>query len=115
MRFFRFAAITVLLLACVVLGTACAGAKGADGVGIEGIVDNGDGTVTFMLTDGSNHTSDIVTGPQAHRGYRASKGFKAPRVILQRQVYRAYREHRDSRVILVTKVCRAFRVNPARA
>ena len=31
MRFFRFAAIMVLLLACVVLGSACAGAKGEQG------------------------------------------------------------------------------------
>ncbi len=31
MRFFRLMAITVLLLACVVLGTACAGAKGETG------------------------------------------------------------------------------------
>jgi hypothetical protein len=31
MRFFRFMAITVLLLACVVLGSACAGAKGEQG------------------------------------------------------------------------------------
>ena len=31
MRFFRFMAITVLLLACVVLGSACAGASGEQG------------------------------------------------------------------------------------
>ena len=31
MRFFRLMAITVLLLACVVLGSACAGAKGRTG------------------------------------------------------------------------------------
>jgi hypothetical protein len=31
MRFFRFMAITVLLLACVVLGSACAGDKGEQG------------------------------------------------------------------------------------
>jgi len=79
MRFFRFAAIMVLLLACVVLGTACAGAKGADGVGIEGIVDNGDGTVTFMLTDGSNHTSDIVTGPQGPQGLQGEQGIQGPK------------------------------------
>ena len=31
MRFFRFTTITVLLLACVVLGSACTGAKGERG------------------------------------------------------------------------------------
>jgi hypothetical protein len=32
MRFFRFMAIAVLLMACVVLGSACAGAKGEEGI-----------------------------------------------------------------------------------
>jgi hypothetical protein len=46
MRHFRFMAIVVLLLACVVLGSACGSAKGGqaekgeDGVGIQEIVNN---------------------------------------------------------------------------
>ena len=70
MQLFRFLAIMVLLLACVSLGSACTGAKaepgekGEDGVGIQEIVNNLDGTITFVLTNGESYTSDYVTGPQ---------------------------------------------------
>lgn len=79
MRSFRLMAIMVLLLACMLLGTACAGAKGEDGVGIQSIVDNGDGTVTFTLTDGSKYTSDVVTGPQGPQGIQGEQGVQGPK------------------------------------
>jgi len=77
MRFFRLMAITVVLLACVVLGTACAGAKGeqgADGVGIQNVAYNADGTMTVNLTNGEKYTSDNLTGPQGAKGDTGSQG-----------------------------------------
>jgi hypothetical protein len=77
MRFFRFMAITGLLLACVVLGSACAGAKGeqgADGVGIQNIVNNGNGTFTVNLTNGTAHTTDNFTGPKGDKGDTGAQG-----------------------------------------
>ena len=76
MRFFRLLAIAVLLLACVVLGTACAeegpqgpkGDTGADGVSVENIANNGNGTFTVNLTNGTSYTTDNFTGPQGVRG-----------------------------------------------
>ena len=79
MRFMRLMAIGVvlLLLAGAILGTACAGAKGeqgpkgdtgADGVGIQNVVDNGDGTLTINLTNGGSYTTDNLTGPQGEKG-----------------------------------------------
>ena len=68
MRFFRFMAIAVLLLACVVLGSACAGAKGADGVGIQSIANNTDGTLTIYLTNGQSYTTGDLSGPQGEKG-----------------------------------------------
>jgi len=68
MRFFRLLAVTVLLLACVVLGSACAGAKGADGVGIQSIANNTDGTLTIYLTNGQSYTTGDLTGPQGDKG-----------------------------------------------
>jgi hypothetical protein len=74
MWFFRFMAIVVLLLACVVLGSACAGAKGeqgengADGVGIQSIANNTDGTLTVYLTNGQSYTTGDLTGPQGATG-----------------------------------------------
>jgi hypothetical protein len=87
MRFFRFMAIGVVLLvlAGAILGMACAGAQGeqgpkgdpgADGVGIESVVDNGDGTITIGLTDGSEYTTDMVTGPQGPQGEQGIQGPK---------------------------------------
>ena len=93
MQFFRLMAIGVVLLvlAGASLGTACAGAKGeqgpegADGVGIENIVNNGDGTVTVNLTNGKTYTTDNLTngktyttdnltGPQGSQGIQGVKG-----------------------------------------
>jgi hypothetical protein len=87
MRFFRLMAITVLLLACVVLGSACAGAKGdtgpkgdtgADGVGVENIVNNGDGTFTVNLTNGESYITDNLTGPQGLQGAQGTPGPQGP-------------------------------------
>jgi hypothetical protein len=85
MRFFRLAAIgvVVLVLAGSILGMACTGAQGeqgpkgdpgADGVGIESVVDNGDGTITIGLSDGSTYTTDMVTGPQGEQGIQGTQG-----------------------------------------
>jgi hypothetical protein len=90
MRFFRFVAIGVvlLLLTGAILGTACTGAQGeqgpqgapgADGVGIESVVDNGDGTITIGLTDGSEYTTDMVTGPQGAPGEQGIQGIQGPK------------------------------------
>jgi len=90
MRFFGLLAITVILLACVVLGAACAGAKGdegpqgpkgntgAAGVGIENIVNNGDGTFTVNLTDGTAYATDNFTGPKGERGEQGLQGIQGP-------------------------------------
>ena len=40
-----------------------AGANGNDGVGIDLVTDNGDGTYTFNFTDGSDFTTSDLTGP----------------------------------------------------
>jgi len=82
MRFLRLMAIGVVLLVLVgaVLGTACAGAEGeqgpqgGDGVGIQNVASNGDGTVTISLTDGSTYTTDMVTGPQGPQGVKGDTG-----------------------------------------
>lgn len=89
MRFFRLLAITVLLAACVVLGSACTGAKGeqgvqgeqgpkgdtgAAGVGVENIVNNGDGTFTVSLTNGESYTTDNLTGARGEQGIQGVKG-----------------------------------------
>jgi hypothetical protein len=75
-RFFRYMAITVLLVACVVLGSACAGAKGENGVGIESVVNNADGTITVDLTNGESYTSDDLTGPQGPQGVQGIQGLQ---------------------------------------
>ena len=79
MRFFRLLAITVLLLACVVLGSACAGAKGeqgADGVGIQSVANNTDGTITIYLTNGQSYTTGDLTGLQGEQGIQGIQGVK---------------------------------------
>jgi len=74
MRLCRLLAIGVVLLLLVggLLGTACTGATGeqgpegdpgADGIGIENIVNNGNGTFTVNLTNGESYTTDNLTGP----------------------------------------------------
>ena len=82
MRVFRLLAIGIVLLILVgaVLGSACAGprgepgAKGEDGVGIQDIVNNLAGTITFILTNGDSYTSDYVTGPQGEKGDKGDTG-----------------------------------------
>jgi hypothetical protein len=44
------------------------GEKGTPGVGIERIDNNGDGTFTFFLTDGTSFTTDDLTGPTGVSG-----------------------------------------------
>jgi len=79
MRLLRLMAIGFLLLVLLggIMGTACTGAEGeqgpkgdtgADGVGIESIVNNEDGTFTLELTDGSSYTTDDLTGPAGSTG-----------------------------------------------
>jgi hypothetical protein len=83
MRFFRLAAIAVLLLACAVLGSACAGAKGeqgpkgdagANGVGVQNVVSNGNGTFTVNLTNGTAYTTDNFIGPRGLQGEQGPQG-----------------------------------------
>lgn len=47
---------------------------GAAGVGIASVVDNGDGTFTLNLTDGSSFTTSNLTGPQGLQGEQGPKG-----------------------------------------
>lgn len=47
----------------------------ADGVGIDNIVDNGDGTLTFELTDGSTFTTPDLTGPAGATGPAGPTGY----------------------------------------
>jgi hypothetical protein len=90
MRFFRLMTITVLLLAFVVLGSACSGAKGeegpqgpkgdtgATGVGVQNIVNNGNGTFTVNLTNGTAYTTDNLTGPRGEQGEQGAQGIQGP-------------------------------------
>ncbi len=74
MRFCRLMATGVLLLvlAGAILGTACGGA--ADGVGIQDVVSNDNGTITITLTNGSTYTTDNLTGPQGPQGIQGATG-----------------------------------------
>jgi hypothetical protein len=82
MRYFRLVAmgVVLLVLAGSILGMACAGAQGeqgppgTDGVGVETIVSNGDGTYSVLLSDGREITTDNLTGPQGLQGEQGSKG-----------------------------------------
>jgi hypothetical protein len=42
--------------------------KGTDGVGIVSITDNGDGTFTILLSNGTTFTTQDLTGPQGPQG-----------------------------------------------
>lgn len=55
-----------------------AGAEGTPGTGIEGIEDNGDGTFTLILTDGSSFTTDDLTGPTGEPGPTGQTGPQGP-------------------------------------
>jgi hypothetical protein len=54
------------------------GPAGAKGTGIEGIEDNGDGTFTLILTDGSSFTTDDLTGPTGEPGPTGQTGPQGP-------------------------------------
>lgn len=58
--------VAVAITVCFALLVGCGIA--ANGVGIDYIVNNGDGTFTIYLTDGSSHTTDNFTGPQGPAG-----------------------------------------------
>ena len=65
--------VVALMVVALVLGTACAG---KNGVGIESIEDNYDGTFTIYLTDGSSFTSNDLTGPQGQKGDKGDQGLQ---------------------------------------
>ena len=71
-------AVLVVMLAGLVLGTACAGKQGEPGVGIESTVDNGNGTFTITYTDGSTFTTSNLTGPQGVQGPKGDTGAQGP-------------------------------------
>jgi hypothetical protein len=56
---------------------AC-GIDGLDGVGIDSIVGNGDGTFTINLSNGTSWTSDDLTGPQGIQGIPGVQGLIGP-------------------------------------
>ena len=58
--------------------TGPAGAEGTPGTGIEGIEDNGDGTFTLILTDGSSFTTGDLTGPTGEPGPAGPVGPPGP-------------------------------------
>lgn len=64
----------VVALAALVLGTGCTARPGAPGVGIENVVNNGDGTYTFIFTDGSSFTTDNLMGSQGVQGIQGVQG-----------------------------------------
>jgi hypothetical protein len=83
MRMFKVATIivVVLMVAGLVVGTGCGGRgptglPGLSGVGIGSIVNNGDGTFTLHLTDGSSFTTDNLTGPKGDTGDTGAQGPK---------------------------------------
>jgi hypothetical protein len=66
-----FVAITVCLAILASCGIA---ANGEPGVGIDHIVNNGDGTFTLFLTDESSYTVGNFTGPQGTLWTSRGKG-----------------------------------------
>lgn len=75
MKAIRILSLVVLVVVVGLgLGTACTGEQGlkgdpgAEGVGIEDIVNNGDGTITVNLSNGESYTTDNLTGPQGIQG-----------------------------------------------
>jgi len=74
---FRNWKIAIVMVVCLAILAACAGAageQGPPGVGIDHIVNNGDGTFTIYLTDESSHTTDNFTGPQGSDGPEGPAG-----------------------------------------
>ena len=81
MRLFRLLTIGVVFLVFVggLLGTACARVKverDAGGVGIQSIVNNGDGTFTVHLSNEMEYTTDNMTGPQGEKGDIGARGIQ---------------------------------------
>jgi hypothetical protein len=67
-------AMAVCLVILVGCGIAATGEQGPPGVGIDYIVNNGDGTFTLFLTDESSYTTDNFTGPQGPQGDPGPQG-----------------------------------------
>ena len=78
MKVFKVIAIVavVLMVAGLVLGAGCG--RGPAGVGIQSIVNNGDGTFTLYLTDGSSFTTDNLTGTKGDTGDTGLQGIQGP-------------------------------------
>ncbi|MDB5281829.1 MAG: hypothetical protein JWO06_904, partial [Bacteroidota bacterium] len=55
-------------------GTGPTGSTGATGVGIANIVDNGNGTFTFVLTNGTRTTTSSLYGPTGQNGLAGPTG-----------------------------------------
>ena len=67
--------VAVAITVCIALLMGCGiAANGEPGVGIDHIVNNGDGTFTIYLTDESSHTTDNFTGPQGSDGPEGPAG-----------------------------------------
>jgi hypothetical protein len=64
-----------ILVSCGIAANGEQGPPGPPGVGINNIINNGDGTFTINLTDGSSYTTDNFTGPQGPQG-PAGLGFE---------------------------------------
>jgi hypothetical protein len=69
------------------LGTACTGAEGeqgpqgdpgAEGVGIQNVVSNANGTFTISLTNGHNYTTGDLPGPAGATGATGGTGAQGP-------------------------------------
>lgn len=50
------------------------GTPGVDGVGISDVIDNGDGTITFYLTDETTFTTPNLIGPEGLQGPEGPQG-----------------------------------------
>jgi DNA-binding beta-propeller fold protein YncE len=70
--------IVILMAVCLGLLVSCSiaanGEQGPPGVGINNIINNGDGTFTINLTDGSSYTVGNFTGPQGIQGPQGPPG-----------------------------------------
>ena len=76
MRFFKHAAMAVLILAGAILGVSCLGEQG---VGVEDVVFNDNGTMTVNLTNGESYTSTDLLVPRAFQGLRVAPGRRGSR------------------------------------
>jgi hypothetical protein len=74
--------IVIVMFVCLALLVSCSiaanGEQGPPGVGINNIINNGDGTFTINLTDGSSYTTDNFTGPQGPAGPQGDPGPQGP-------------------------------------